>query len=374
MTQNSNTSDIYNILVIGASFGLLPAAKIAVAGHSVTVVGRHDEVQKLQRSGVEIYFDENRILRPPIGLMGLTFASPIEVDVNNFDLVFLAFQEPQIQDADLYSLITRIADNLPVASIMNMPIPPFLKRLQDFPEKMIGRGAYQHPELWNVLPSERITMASPDPQVMRPNQDRPGYLQVTLQSNFKFAPFLYDKDQAILSRVARDASRIQQEWGRPPVHLLARGSIFTPLVKWPMLVTGNCRCWNEHDEVMPIYEAINRDIGESRHLYEAVNRCLKLMGVPPNLLVPFEKYVLAAESLTRPSSLASGLQAGALDVERVDILILNLIKYLSDDLKSLEIMMGVSVRIDQLLQRNKINSLHGNSKKNFIESKSDAIL
>ena len=32
------------ILILGASYGLLPGAKLSLAGHAVTLVGRSDEI------------------------------------------------------------------------------------------------------------------------------------------------------------------------------------------------------------------------------------------------------------------------------------------------------------------------------------------
>jgi trans-2-enoyl-CoA reductase len=61
-----------SVLVIGASYGLLPAAKIAAAGMPVTVVGFADEVAAINRDGVEVCFDAERRLIPSMGADGLT--------------------------------------------------------------------------------------------------------------------------------------------------------------------------------------------------------------------------------------------------------------------------------------------------------------
>jgi hypothetical protein len=48
--------------------------------------------------------------------------------------------------------------------------------------------------------------------------------------------------------------------------------------------------------------------------------CVKL-GAAPADLVPFEKYAAAASGLTKPSSAARALFAGATNIERVDLLV-----------------------------------------------------
>lgn len=338
-------------LVIGASYGLLPAAKIAAAGHPVTVIGRSKEVAAIARDGVEIEFSATQVLYAPIGPGGLSVTTPDRVDPGEFDLVFLAIQEPQAGSPEIQDLLRRIGDRIPVASIMNMPPPPFLERITSLPVE-VGHKAYHAPEVWDALPSTRITMASPDPQAVRPNPDRPGRLKVTLASNFKFAPFAREDDQALLARVARDASRVMTPWGRAPVRLLARGSLFAPLSKWPMLVCGNCRCVCAQGEPVSIFEAVNQDVNESRNLYNAVNTCLEAIGAPNSTLVPFEHYLHAVAALAQPSSLARALASGMTAVERIDLLVLQLMRVRQCDSVAIGTMSAVSNRITRAVEQN----------------------
>lgn len=351
MTNRRSSMRPLRTLVVGASYGLLPAAKIASAGHAVTAVGRVDEVAAIAKDGVAIQFSEQQVLRPPMGDDGLSLATPDAVDPGDYDLVLLAIQEPQVQSVEIRNLLNRIGDRVPVASIMNMPPPPFLDRIPSLPNN-IRENAYENPDAWQAIPSERMTLASPDPQAIRPDAAHPGWLQVTLASNFKFAPFARAEDQAILARVARDASRALQPWGRPPVNLLARGSVFAPLSKWSMLVTGNCRCLQGKGEPISIRDAVNRDKDQSAKLFDAVNTCLVSIGAPKAVLVPFSNYLRAAESLTRPSSLGRALAMGATAVERIDLLVLNLMRDQKCDPEAMEIMTAVSTDIAQALARN----------------------
>ena len=352
MTTLSAASRPYRVLVVGASYGLLPASRIAVGGHHVTVVGRTEEITAIAASGVVIAFSEERHLRPPMGDDGLSLRTPATVEPADFDLVLLAVQEPQVSSPDLRRLLEKIGDKLPIASIMNMPPPPYLARISTLPPS-VGGGAYGCPEAWAPLPSERMTLASPDPQAFRPDPACPGHLRVTLASNFKFAPFARPEDQAILERITRDASRAAQAWGRPPVHLLARSSTFVPLSKWPMLVTGNCRCVQDEGLPLSIRDAVHADPVKSRILFEAVYASLSSIGAPASALVPFDAYLEAAQNLTRPSSLAMGLAKGAEGVERVDMLVLELLRATKADPEAIDMMAAINSRIEKSLAENR---------------------
>jgi hypothetical protein len=105
-----------------------------------------------------------------------------------------------------------------------------------------------------------------------------------------------------------------------PVKLRVSDSIFVPLAKWSMLLTGNYRCITR-DGMRTAQEAVHTDLAESRSVYDFVfDLCVRL-GARPEDLVPFEKYAAAAQSLTRPASAARALQNGAPFIERADKLV-----------------------------------------------------
>jgi hypothetical protein len=105
-----------------------------------------------------------------------------------------------------------------------------------------------------------------------------------------------------------------------PVKLKVHDSIFVPLAKWAMLISGNYRCVTK-DGPRSIKEAVHTDPEASRAVYNwVVDLCVKL-GADRNDLVPFEKYAAAANGLVRPSSAARALFAGAPNIERVDRLV-----------------------------------------------------
>ena len=61
-----------------------------------------------------------------------------------------------------------------------------------------------------------------------------------------------------------------------PVKLKVHDSIFVPLAKWAMLLTGNYRCVQK-DAARSIKEAVHTDIEASRSVYNwVVELCVKL--------------------------------------------------------------------------------------------------
>ena len=98
------------------------------------------------------------------------------------------------------------------------------------------------------------------------------------------------------------------------------GSLFVPMAKWSMLLTGNYRCVTEGD-ARPIKEAVHSDVDASRAIYAWVDALAQSMGADPADQVPFEKYANAAQSLLKPSSAARAIYAGAPRIERVDKLV-----------------------------------------------------
>ncbi|MGA7941733.1 MAG: hypothetical protein WCA43_17755, partial [Bradyrhizobium sp.] len=97
-------------------------------------------------------------------------------------------------------------------------------------------------------------------------------------------------------------------------------SLFVPLAKWSMLLTGNYRCITLHDP-QSIRDAVHSDLKLSRAIYDHVDGVARRLGADPQDQVPFEKYAKAAESLLKPSSAARAVASGAPFIERVDLLV-----------------------------------------------------
>ena len=135
-----------------------------------------------------------------------------------------------------------------------------------------------------------------------------------------------------------------------PVKLKVHESIFVPLAKWPMLITGNYRCIRA-DAMIPIKDAVHGNAAKSQEIYDWVaNLCCKL-GADTADLVPFDKYAKAAQGLGKPASAARALASGAVHIERVDKLVWRIARQL--ELQS-ETLNEIVALVDERLERNRL--------------------
>lgn len=319
----------YKILILGASYGSLLGSKLLMAGHRVTLVCRTKTAALINAEGTRVRMAVKG--RPGVVEIdsrnfpgALDAQTPAQVAPADYDLVCLAMQEPQYSDPDVRSLMHGIAlAKVPCMSIMNMPPLPFLARIPGI-DTATCRPAYLDPTVWDEFEPGLMTLCSPDPQAFRPPEEAPNVLQVGLPTNFKVARFASDAHNAMLAQLDADiaAARltVDGESLDLPVKLKLHESLFVPLAKWSMLMTGNYRCVLA-DTVQPIEQAVHGDLEQSRGVYEWVSSLCQLLGAAPEDMVPFDKYAAAAKGLLKPSSAARALAAGATHIERIDLLI-----------------------------------------------------
>lgn len=315
----------YNTLILGASYGSLLAAKLVLAGHRVKLVCLPAEAEAINRDGARVRLPVRG--RDPVELDSrtgpgtLSAAGPGAVDPAEYDLVGLAMQEPQYGSPGVRELLDAVAKaRVPAMSIMNMPPLPYLKRIVGLDTDGLA-GAYTDPTVWRSFDPALMTLCSPDPQAFRPPEEPTNVLQVTLPTNFKVARFEDEAPTAMLRRMQADIEAIRypvaDERIELPVKLKVHDSVFVPLAKWAMLLTGNYRCVTKAGP-RSIQEAVHSDPAQSRAVYDWVREVCLALGAAPEDLVPFEKYAAAAQGLVRPSSAARALYAGARHIERVD--------------------------------------------------------
>jgi hypothetical protein len=321
-------STTYNLLVLGASYGSLLAAKLVLAGHDAKLVCLPAEAEAINANGARVRLpikgrDAVEIdTRQAPGK--LSAAGPGAVDPADYDLVALAMQEPQYRSPGVRELLDKVAKaRVPCMSIMNMPPLPYLRRVPGLDADGL-KAAYTDASVWQSFDPALMTLCSPDPQAFRPPEEPINVLQVTLPTNFKAARFEPDAPTAMLRTMQTDIEAVRYDVGGEkielPVKLKIHDSVFVPLAKWAMLLTGNYRCVTK-DGPRSIKEAVHTDLDESRAVYDWVRELCIALGAAPDDLVPFEKYASAAQGLARPSSAARALFAGAPNIERVDRLV-----------------------------------------------------
>lgn len=314
-----------SILILGASYGSLLATKLLMAGHNVTLVCRRKTADLINHEGTEVRIKlrdeaEHRAIRSR-DLPGTLNATPPEdVAISRYDLVVLAMQEPQYNNHTIRVLMILIAEaKLPCLSLMNMPPLPYLKRISALAE-MDLEDAYTNAGVWDRFEPGLISLCSPDPQAYRPANEGANVLHVGLATNFKAAPFVNETHNRLLRDLETDIDAVRLDGQDVPVKLKVFESLFVPLAKWSMLLTGNYRCITAQ-EPRSIRDAVQDDLAQSRAIYEHVDAMAQRLGADLQDQVPFEKYAKAAEGLLNPSSAARAVESGAPYIERVDVLV-----------------------------------------------------
>ena len=322
-------SKVYNVLLLGASYGSLLATKIVLAGHNAHLICLPAESDLINKNGT--------LVRMPIkgreGLFDikstdlpgkLSASGPETVDPADYDLAVLAMQEPQYRSSGVRELLEGLAvSRIPCMSIMNMPPLTYLKRIEGLDTDKY-RESYADATVWDALDPSLMTLCSPDPQAFRPPDEPVNVLQVRLPTNFKSARFESNAHTEMLKKLEKDIEAARFDTGNGmaelPVKLRVHESIFVPMAKWCMLLAGNYRCVQQ-TEMRTIKDAVHSNLEETQEVYQWVSELCISLGAAPADMVPFEKYASAAESLISPSSAARALAAGAPNIERVDRLV-----------------------------------------------------
>jgi hypothetical protein len=184
-------------------------------------------------------------------LAGKVSASgPKEVSPKGYDLIGLAMQEPQYRSPGVRELLDAVAKSgVPTMSIMNMPPLPYVKRIPGLDYEAL-KPAFTDASVWDNFDPALLTLCSPDPQAIRPPDEKVNVLMVTLPTNFKVAKFDNEKGNVILRQLEQEIDAIRYDPGdgsriELPVKLRVHDSLFVPLAKWAMLLAGNYRCVTE---------------------------------------------------------------------------------------------------------------------------------
>lgn len=314
-----------DILILGASYGSLLSTKLLMAGHNVTLVCLPHEAELINRAGTEVRLklraeNNHRSLLSSEMNGTLDAVTPDQADLARYQMVGLAMQEPQFAAPEVSALLHRIARaELPCLSIMNMPPLAYLRRIPALASMSLDH-CYRDASVWSSFNPDNVTLCSPDPQAFRPPEEPLNVLHVGLPTNFKAARFANPAHQALLQQLSDDIAALQLDGHEVPVKLKVHDSLFVPMAKWSMLLTGNYRCIAA-DGIRAIKEAVHSDKGMSAEVYAYVDELVQKIGGDPADAVPFEKYANAAESLLKPSSAARAIDAGAPYIERVDRLV-----------------------------------------------------
>lgn len=347
-----------SVLILGASYGSLFGTKLLMAGHRVSLVCTEATAKLINREGTVVRFPikgRQALLDIASKLLpgSLSATTPDDVDPGQFDLVVLGMQEAQYGTTGVRELMARVPKSgVPCLAIMNMPPLPYLKRIPTLQTQTL-EPCYANPRVWDGFDPALMTLASPDPQAFRPPDLPKNVLQVGLPTNFKAARFEAEQPTVLLRQLEADIDQARFDSGdgeiEIPVKLKMHESLFVPLAKWPMLITGNYRCIRQ-DDMISIKDAVHGNIDKSREIYEWATNVCKGLGADDADLVPFDKYAKAAEGLGKPSSAARALFGGADHIERVDCLIRRIAHQQAHQSETLDEIVSL---VDQRLAKNR---------------------
>src|SRR3974390_698594 len=166
---------------MGASYGSLLAIKLLFGGHKIKLVCLPAEAEAINKEGARVRLPikgrqqpidlDSRKLPGP-----LSAAGPGAVNPADYDLVALAMQEPQYRSAGVRELMNAVAKaKVPCMSIMNMPPLPYLKRIPGLATDPL-RACYTDPSVWEGFEPGLMTLCSPDPQAIRPPEEKTNVL------------------------------------------------------------------------------------------------------------------------------------------------------------------------------------------------------
>ena len=103
-----------------------------------------------------------------------------------------------------------------------------------------------------------------------------------------------------------------------------------------------------------INRTVHDNLEESKSVYDFVVALCISLGAAPSDMVPFEKYAAAAQGLSRPSSAARALFAGAQYIERADMLVQPIARQKG---RSHPVIDSTVAVVDALLERNRTRSI-----------------
>ena len=263
------------MLILGASYGSLLSTKLMMAGHDATLVCRDATAALINSEGTVVRIklrdeDSPREIRSGDLTGRVDAVTPENALPEAYDFVGLAMQEPQYSAPAVKALMARVADSgVPCLSIMNMPPLPYLRRIPQLADADLD-GCYDDPSVWKGFEPGLMSLCSPDPQAFRPPEEGANVLQVGLPTNFKAAVFADAAHNAKLRQLEADIDAVRLDGKDVPVKLRVFESLFVPMAKWSMLLTGNYRCILADGE-QPIREAVHGDIAASEAIYDWVD-------------------------------------------------------------------------------------------------------
>ena len=321
----------YNILILGAAYGSLLASKMLFGGHKIHHVCLPAEADLINAEGFRVRLPvkgrKDPVLLDSTKLPGKVTAGPATgVNPKDYDLIGLAMQEPQYRSPGVRELLDAVAKSrVPCMSIMNMPPLPYVKRIPGLDYAAL-EPAYTDARVWDNFDPRCLTLCSPDPQAIRPPDEKVNVLMVTLPTNFKVAKFDDEKGTAILRQLEKEIDAVRFDPG-DGTQDRAAGEAARPRLRsscrWP-----NGRCCSPATTAASPRTACGprrrRCTPTSRPRARSTTSCsTSASSSAPRRPISCRSRNTPPRrrSLVRPASAARALQNGAPNIERADKLV-----------------------------------------------------
>ena len=315
---------------MGAAYGSLLASKMLFGGHKIHHVCLPAEADLINAEGFRVRLPV-RGRKDPVVLDShklpgkVTAGGAAGVNPKDYDLVGLAMQEPQYRSPGVRELLDAVAKSrVPCMSIMNMPPLPYVKRIPGLDYDAL-KPAYTDPTVWDNFDPGLLTLCSPDPQAIRPPDEKVNVLLVTLPTNFKVREVRQREGQRILRQLEKDIDAVR----------------FDPRRRQDRTAGEAARARLDLRAARQMVDAARRQLSlhhQGRHAHRARKRCTPTSKSRARCTISCSTSASSSalrrpiwcrsrnmpprrRACTRPASAARALQNGAHNIERADKLV-----------------------------------------------------
>jgi hypothetical protein len=298
------------VLILGSNYGLLVAAYLRERNIYFDIFTTSEEAQILETNGFTFFYKNEvcAVVRPD-NCWSVFFHLNF-INIEKYDLVILAMQEPTFSISTLESLVKKFS-NVPILSVMNIPPSSFIRNDLGLHEVDFS-GVYHSSFFLDDSLTNKLIHTSAEPQIFSSGEE--GCFHIRLKGAFRCS----FGNQKIEPRMAQLLLRPMVR-SKLPVTIKNYLSPWISVSKFPMLIAGNYRCIS-NGALRSISDAVQQDLKLSEAIYLEVANGLRALGAPRSCIVPFKNYSLASTDLTSPSSVARALISGR-KIERTDKLL-----------------------------------------------------
>jgi len=302
------------IIFFGASYSLIFATKYAQSDIKVDIVCSKSEKEKINKLKIEYSLNDKVSLRTIEikNLKKINFITEANELSKSYLIAYLGMPAHAYDEYNVKEILKILIEKkIPMISLMNLPPYRYLEKINFFKDKKI-KETYNKNFLINI-PSEILTHASTEPQIKRKNN----IVSLKHTGTLRLSKFNSKKNNLALNKaVALFNSNIESSI---PLKIKVYDSLFVPLNKLPMLMTGNYRCF-DGKKYYSIKKVLNENIILSKKIYDLVVNCLVLAGAEKKNFFSFYTYLKSSKTLNQISSIAMNIRRKK-NIERADILV-----------------------------------------------------